>query len=319
VVGVSENKVSVVFKMNNYGLNDSYDYYEIFLDSYDASLTSNGAFASTDAPLFRLNEPVTSIAAIKIIEVQVPFSFYVCNSSNNTFLLTDDLVTDAVVTITPGNYSSTTMATQLKTALELASPGRVYTVTYAGASASPNTGKFTVSNDAGGINTFTLTFGSATDLGATNPRYLLGMGPGANTSTTSQVLVAPNVAAISGPNYLYVNCRTFGPVVRSVLPDGAVSLGGGAHGPQIAKIPISVQPGGVIYWSDPDPQKWFSLDNLALLTQIDLYLTLGNNTMPAVAQLNGSSFSVKLGLLTNKSQIDNVQGRNLNTDVVMPR
>ena len=293
----------------NYGLNDHLIYYEIFLDSYDCIAAADSSYLKTDWPMFQLTTPIPNLAAIKILEVQIPFSFYIFNSSNNTFLLTDTYVTNAVVTIPVGNYNSTTLAAQLAASLMSASPAVTYTVTFSGSSSQPNTGKFTISNNTGSTSVFSLIFGTTGDLGLTNPRLFLGFPAGTTTSGTNQVLNAPYAANIAGPNYLYLNSRTFGTTISTVLPGGAVSLGAGSIGPQIAKIPINVQPGGVIYWMDVDPQKWFSLENLPLLTQFDMYITIGNNATPTVTSLNGLNFSVKMGLLRNKMQIDQLQGQ----------
>lgn len=56
-----------------------------------------------------------------------------------------------------------------------------------------------------------------------------------------------------------------------------------------------------------DPQKWFSLDSQNNISQLDFYLTLGNtnygfpsNIVPL--PLNGTSFSLKVGLLLNEME-----------------
>lgn len=77
----------------------------------------------------------------------------------------------------------------------------------------------------------------------------------------------------------------------------------------MAKIPVDVQPGGIIYWKDPgeiffflisDPQKWFDLENLPNLMQIDFFLTLGNTIGQLPLKLNGQAFSLKMGVLENR-------------------
>lgn len=290
---------------DNFGLNPNYDYYEIYLDSYDANSTNDASYYYADWPLFQLVTPIPNLAAIKVLEVQIPFSWYVFHSKNNTFLLTEGGST-STVTIPVGNYNSTTMSTALGVALTSASPNAyTYNVTFSGQNSTPSTSKFTITSSAGSA--FTLTFGvDGDDLGNTNPRLWLGFTEYQNISSGSGVLVAPNAANIAGPNYLYINSRALGTLLKSVLPKGAEALGAGSIGPQIAKIPISVQPGGVIYWSDPDPEKWFSLENLALITQFDLYLTVGNNDNPTVTSLNGLNFSIKLGILQNRTIFGNV-------------
>jgi hypothetical protein len=81
------------------------------------------------------------------------------------------------------------------------------------------------------------------------------------------------------------------------LPKGAVNLDKGNSGPQVTKVPVTVQPGGVTYWADPDPGKYFDFEDLTNLGQVDFYLTLGNTSEMTPLELNGASFSLKLGLL----------------------
>jgi len=127
---------------NNYGLNDSLKYYEFQLDSLDASGSNSGAVESTDWPLFLLGgkTPLSNVAAFKIIEAQIPFTYYVFNSVN-----TDNTATNlARWTLTEfgpgaggpyypkiaiGNYAGgDALATALQTAINAVSSG--YTVTY---------------------------------------------------------------------------------------------------------------------------------------------------------------------------------------------
>lgn len=238
----------------SYGLDDSLQYFEFSFDSLDTFQSPSASVSTRDWPLFLLNRPLTNVAAMKVLEVQVPFTFYVFNGTNNTFILTENLGPSATVTIPIGNYSSTSMIAVLETLLSDASPNnRNYTVTYSGASSSqPNTGKFTISCNHSSV--FTLDFGSSE--GNTDPSLWLGFNPGVNSSTSGGILVAPNVASITGPNYVYLNSRKMGTLCNMFLPQGADKLGNGTNGPQIAKIPINVQPNGIIFWQDPDPQKW---------------------------------------------------------------
>lgn len=287
--------------VGSFGLNQDTQYFEFSFDSLDTINTPNAASATTDWPQFLLGRPLTNVAAMKILEVQVPFTYYVFNSSNNTFTLTEAAGGGAVtVTIPVGNYSSTSMNAVLGTQLTAVSAnGRTYTVSYSGASATqPNTGKFTITSSTAEV--FTLTFGSSISPGNTNPRLWLGFGPGANASTSGGVLVAPNAGSITGPNYLYLNSRRMGQMCNMFLPQGAYNLGKGTNAPQMAKIPVNVQPNGVIYWQDPDPQKWFDLENLANFADIDFYFTMGNTSAQNPLQFNGQSFSLKLGVLVNK-------------------
>lgn len=250
------------------------EYTEIYLDSLDG--ISNGAAASTDWPTFRFDTPVKNIAKMKILEAEIPFSFYVVNSSNNTFTLLEPA--SATVTIPVGNYTSLTLPTALGSALTSASPGgRTYTVTY-----SSTTLKLTITASAG---TFTL---------VVNTDLQLFLGLDATSASSGTTLVAPDVAQITGPNYLYLNSDTLGSLFSTYLPSTAPNFPV-SKGPQLARIPINNNPGDVLYYVDPAPEKWFDTQNLNQLQIFDLYCTLGNTNRRV--QFNGQPFSVKLGLL----------------------
>ena len=139
--------------VDNFGLNPHYKYFEIVLDSLDASVATSTGNTALDWPTFQLATPVPNLAAVKVLEVQIPFSFYTINSSNNTFTLTDTTpLTNAVITIPVGNYNTTTLISTLTTQLNAAGSGGVYSVTYSG-----TTGLFTFVKT--GAASFTFTFG----------------------------------------------------------------------------------------------------------------------------------------------------------------
>lgn len=264
------------------------EYTEVYLDS-SQSIAAVGNYANTDNALFYFDYPIQNISYMKVIEAEIPVSYYTITSSNNTFTMTDGGGGSATVTLTPGNYNSSTLSTTLAAALTAASPtGKTYTVTF-----SSTTQKFTITVSS---TTFTLTFGTTGDDGQTNPRFFLGMNAGANSSTLTS-LVSPNTANITGPNYLYICSDVLGGLVNSVLPN--LSQNRGQKGPQIARVPVNVNPGEVVYYNDPVPEKWFPLPNLLQIRQLDLYLTLG--TSSEKIQLNGQPFSIKLGLLLNRN------------------
>lgn len=312
----------------DFGLSDSLKYYEYELDSLDATNAFTSGVASTDWPMFLLGgkTPLTNIAAFKIIEVQIPFSWYVFNQQNTAFngvgadpgsqwTLVETGGISSGVSLYPllaiGNYSGgPALATALQTALNTVSTN--YTVTF-----SDQTQKFTFSTTKADVTSFTFKFGLPTNSGNRNPRLYIGF-PGGTTFSTGLTLVSPNVVLISGPNYLYVNSNTIGQLTNLYLPQGAVNLGGGNAGPQMAKIPVNVISGNVIYWQDPDTQKWFDVENLPLLNRVDFYLTLGNTTTQIPLQLNGLSFSIKLGVLTNTFSHNDLGG-GLSQDRVIKR
>jgi hypothetical protein len=293
------------------GLSESLRYFEFELDSYDNSGAYNSGTPATDWPIFYIGgkTPLENVAAIKIVEVQIPFTWYVINSNNNTFLFTDSLTFNAIITIPVGNYTGASLATTLGTLLTAATATAfTYTVTY-----SSVTGKFTFqdSNSSGVANLWIMTFGPPGSSDYRSPRLILGFNEGnvssSRVGTGPDTIVAPNVALVTGPNYVYVNSQKVGQLCNLYLPRGAVNLGNGNAGPQMAKVPVNCQPGGVIFWQDPDNTKYFDLENLPSLTEIDFYLTLGN-TGQTPLPLNGGNFSMKIAILTNDFTKNDVKG-----------
>lgn len=284
----------------DYGLSDNYEYYEFALDSLDASYSNQAGTASTDWPVFEVagKGPLKDIVAVKILDAQIPFSWYVLNSVNTSFLMRVDAGADFTVTIGVGNYTAASLAVALQTAINAAAGGTTLNVTY-----EVVTQKFLFTKIGGPGTEFTFTFGAPAGIpgvqpnsGNRNPRLWIGFPPGSTTSVGG-ILLAPNCVSVSGPGYLYVNSSRIGSDVDMYLPQGAFNLGGGKAGPQMAKIAINANPGGVVNWVDSDPQKWFKFDQLQSLNNFDFFLTLGNTTSEYPLKLNGLGFSLKLGVL----------------------
>ncbi len=271
------------------------EYTEIYIDSSDG-ITVNPTYASTDWASFRFVTPLQRIAKMKVIEAEIPFSYYVINNENNQFTLAEPAT--ATVTIPVGNYSSTTLPTVLGSAMTAVSPGaRTYTVTY-----NTTSQKLLITASAG---TFSISVNSQLQL-------ILGMAPiNASSGTT---LVAPNVAQITGPNYLYLNSDTLGPSFQTYLPSTAPNFSP-SKGPQLARIPVNTNPGDIIYYNDPAPEKWFDTQNLLQLNTLELYFTLGNTTQKV--RFNGQPFSIKLGLLLYPDVNNRVKQNASNSGVKM--
>ena len=292
--------------MDNYGLNDNYDYMELELDSLDSGNgppgQSGAAGASPlDWPVFQVggrNGTLPQVAAIKVLEAQIPFSYYVITTENATFQVSYHGGAYQDVTLSEGNYDITAIETELAAKLT-AVTGATFTVTYI-----PRLQKlmFEVPNP----NYFSFQFNLPTNSGNVNPRLWIGF-PGGITASgfdlNPSVMISPNVISLGGPNYLYLCSSKIGQTTSIFLPKGAVNLSGGNQGPQLAKIPADVNSTGVIFWKDPDPQKWFDFEG-STLNEIDLYFTMGNTTSQTPLRFNGLPFSVKLGVLLRKMNND---------------
>lgn len=270
------------------------EYNELYLDSTD-SVAARDGYSNKNWPLFYLDRPLYNVISLKVLDVQIPFSYFVINNFNNSFVLTEKLspFQSVVVTIPVGNYNVTTFATALQTALNQASYyEKEYTVTF-----DQTTQRFKI---FGALVQFRVTFGNNTD-----PGYLaeiIGLPVGTTDATpegdfgVNSQIVCPFSVQLTGPNYLYLCSDAFGNTVQSYVPQKYVF--GGGKGPQIAKVPVNVNPNDVIYYNDPDPEKWFEVNNLSQLSSFDLYVLSGG--LPYKLDFNGHSFSVKLGVYTLK-------------------
>lgn len=259
-----------------------YEYVELFLDSRDGTQANSGT-SNLDYPMFLFNHPMDNVAFMKVLQAEIPFSYYTITNDNRSFVLIES--TSATVSLPVGNYPATTLASTLATLLTTTSPtGKTYTVAY-----DAFINKFRITVNTG---SFSLVFGSTGDNGLTNPRLLLGMNGGINSSVAG-VLESPNTISVYGPNYVYLCSSTLASQVTTMLPNGSQNRGN--IGPQICRIPVNCNAGEVIFYIDPAPEKWFRVPNAVQFNKLDFYLTLG--TSPAPLSLQGQNFSIKIGLL----------------------
>lgn len=302
-----------------YGLSPDYLYSEYFLDSYDNSGQANIDSPATDWPRFELGGkvPLKGVVGIKFISAEIPFSYYIFGSSNNTFRISENGGVGVTITIPVGNYTSSQIISTLGTLLTTASGvGATYVVTI-----SSQTNKLTFTGSGGTLAGFTLTFGSVGGTGNTSPRLYLGFNGGPIVSS-GLVINAPNSVNLSGANYLYLNSLAIGSLLDCNLPFGAVNLGGGNGSIQVARIPVNASPGGTILYNDPIPDFWFDVGALENLQSFDLYLSIGNQGSTATItplSLNGLNFSVKMAIIRKKSTDDSIQGGGYDQNRVVKR
>lgn len=295
--------------MNNWGLNNTYDYYEFAIDSLDNSGSGTGGVSALNWPSFYVGgkNPLTRVRGLKILSAEIPFSYYVFTSKNNTFELSANGTSGWVtVSIPPGNYTKDSILPVLKTIIEGVLPGTM-TVTY-----NSSTMKLFFSGGAVGFGVF---FRFAEDV-LVSPRFWLGFNAGVTGFAGVGSISAQNVALLSGPNYLYINSTLFGQLTNNYLPTSNSSTNGNT-GPQIAKVPVTCDSGEIIYYNDPDPQKYFDIGDSNSIQKIDFYLSIG--TSEDVLDLNGLSFSLKMALLLEKMNMDESQSGLMGQDRVVKR
>ena len=206
---------------------------------------------------------------LKIVECSIPLTFYKFTSSNNTLVVQENVGASFNVSITPGNYTNTTIATELTTRLNAASVNaRTYTC-----SVSTTTGKLTISVSAG---TFAI-------LSTSNSQCLRFLGLVASGQTSTKT--GSYVVDLNPSKYIHL--------VSNSLSSGL----------QNQSSVIDTTPNSIVvetfynnrnsyenlYWKVRNPQDYYLADDD--LDSISFYLMddAGN-----VLDLNGASFSVKI-------------------------
>ena len=283
-------------------LNPVFEYAELCLDSWDSSTSGGTGFEGSASPSnqiqfswpqFYFNSRKLVVAAMKVISAEIPFVFDTVTTRNNTFVFTVGGV-QTTITIPQGTYTGPTLATQLQTLLQVVSPG--FLVTW-----SPTTLRFTFTFSGGA-----LTWGFIFPVGRLSSYSLMGFLP--NTTTTlfnNGSIISPTVASATGPYYLYLNSRAFGSLVNFNLPDGAAT----GAGPELCRIPINTNYGGVILYTDPDPEKYFDFFVGNQITTFDFYLTAGSDQFQKPLDMKGVPWSLKLGLLCYRDANSNLGKR----------
>jgi hypothetical protein len=276
--------------MGDYGLNQTFEYMELNLDSWDSATsggqTFNGSSANTSLiqyswPQYFFTSKNPQVAGLKVLQAEIPFVYDVINSVNNRFVYTVG-GTPNTIAIPPGTYTGPQLAATLQTLFQTITPG--FLVEWKSQSL-----KFLFTNPL--ATPWSLYFANRD-----TPYSCLGFVPGKIVSTAgvnSQIL-STTIAQVSGPYYLYINSRKMGPLINCNLPDESKTSG---IGPQIARIPVNVQFGSVIFYTDPDPGKYFDFFAGSQFDTFDLFLTLGSDQNQVPLDLKGSPWSVKLGVL----------------------
>jgi len=315
-----------MYDANNYGISDDYEYHEITINSRDSTQAFNGTYTNLNWPKIFLGKELENVAALKVLQVVVPKTYYEVNPTNseieNFHEFTGMYTQRADPVFASGTYTGSELATEVASKLQTAST--VYT--YAG-SYNSKTMKLSLTNNMAsanykfrfGIQTLTQTAAELTNNARDNPRLVLGLqgGVGAGASGFST-----NISSNSGTRTLnsyytcqlicpslYLNSSIIGSMVNLYL-NGSGHMNApntGADGPQICSIPVnsSIANGENIIYNDPDPQKWFTFGgDLDFPLMFDFYLTAGVASDQVPLDLNGASFCVKLGVLTNKKTFE---------------
>lgn len=263
------------------------EYLELAIDNWDSTTAAGQVWKNGPNlpdqlqyswPKFYWTEKSPDIIAFKVVSAEVPNVFDTISTGSNTFRVTVAGV-PTTITITPGIYTGPTLAAALTTLLA-AYP---ITVTY-------NTTTLRLDFVYALANPWSLFFADRDTAYSS-----LGFLPGSTTSLagagTISSAIIPNV---TGPYYLYLNSRLMGSLINFNLCDGSPDAVGT---PQIARVPINVQKGAVIFYTDPNPEKFFDFFAGPKFDSFDLYWTVGSDQEQRPLDMKGVPWSVKFGFL----------------------
>lgn len=258
-------------------LDPSLQYIELLVDSTLATNTGKSGETSLDFPLFPFTQKSFVCAGIKVLSAEIPFTYWMINSSNNLIAMNSYLIEIPV-----GTYNADTLATVIKTAAE-AQTGGTWTITWDNVHL-----KYTFSWTDGFSTLFTLDFITTQDY--TELQDILGfteLGYASSTSITSEKVASP-----MGPTYLYINSSRIGRGIDALVPAGEDGVAATVE--QMCRIPINVNYSDIIFYEDQSYATFFDFKETTNFNGFDLYLTLGTSKKPV--RLNGLGFSVRIGL-----------------------
>lgn len=282
-------------------LSDTFEYFELSCDNYDATVPGGQLWRGTSSPLneivyswpkFYWNEKSPDIVGMKVLEMSFQNVWDTVNTINNSFIYTIGGV-PSTITIPVGFYTGTTMAAALQTAISAITAG--FTVTF---NATLQVFVFTQTVSA---TPWSFTFSNKQTL-----YFHMGFIPNSivSTSGVGSNFNSPLVASPEGPRYLYLNSRIMGPLINFNLTDGNI---GSSGGPQIAKIPVTGVKNGYFSYTDSNPTMFFDFFAGTKFETFDLYLTLGSDQDQSPLDMKGSPWSVKLGFISYRDATRNIE------------
>ena len=248
--------------MADTALSTRFQYTELLVDSAYAALSGYSGISAKNWPLISFENRNFRPAGIKVISAELPFVFDTLLAGFNSFI-----VNDTRVYITPGTYDITEMLTELNTKLV------DFNITVLWSDFNQ---KFTFY----GTSAYTIRFdnvklGSDTNTVKTAIYKFLGFDKAfydvATPTDGDYVITSPNVALPSGPYYLYLNSEKIGQEVKALVQD---INGTNLSSTQICRIPLNVQRGSLLTYTDPDSSLFFDFVPGFLLQNFDLYFTI---------------------------------------------
>lgn len=300
------------------------DYSEIYVDTSDTIINSG----TLNHGLFTISNTTNDVIGLNILECEIPYSWYVTNSSSNTLIITEAGGRVLTGVVTPGNYTANYLASVLSAIFNAATQSSTgvhtgipvflsgvqvgtYTTNASAATAStnyvfgfsvPSQNMYVYQNGAANnftVNNSTSTLNVSLGWGVVDSGSITGFTGGSTPTASAQVFIGGGVVNLGGPNYLYLRSNLGASLYNSIKGTLGNAPGGGNTN-VIAKIPVTVDSGSVLFYVNPNTTYYFSLNGVTI-NQLEFYLTLGTNS--AELNFNGQSFALKLGLLKKTANV----------------
>lgn len=228
--------------MGVFGLNQTFEYSELALDSWDATASGDTTHIGSSPndkfswPFFYFTTKQDNVAGIKLISATIPNVFLPVTEQNNKFTFTYSGVSYTII-IPINYYTETSLATQLSSLLNAAATG--FSVSY-----SSTTLSYTITSSTSAA--WSIFFKDRN-----TPAKSFGFLPGVlySSSGVGSTITSGIAAQPLGPTYLYLNSQKLGPLINFNQAD-AGSFGGSGN-PQVARIPINAPYGSTIQYTDP--------------------------------------------------------------------
>lgn len=224
---------------------------------------------------YSVSRDITRITDIIIKSIQLPFAFYATNLTNNTLTFNSGAT---IVTIEPGNYTSTSITLELKNKIDAALGGTSTVVTF-----SNVTYKFTIARST----SFVL------DAGPLWPASTAAKSIGFQVSSPSAVsIVSDSVVNISGPNYINLVSNFLTKTIHHKVIYADTSYEG-----VLFTIPLTVSPGEIITVGEQPllPVRLSYKAKILATDIIDFTLKDDDNN---ILNLNGSDFAMEIVFIT---------------------
>ena len=249
----------------------SLSYSELYFDSPERLTGTN------DRPTFHLQQKIQAVKKIKVSSVVVPVTFYNINSTNQAFSVIETTGTLTVdVTITSGNYNSTTFSTELKTILDAESLANGNTLTYT-VSISTITGKLTISATGDFL------------VSLTSSSKITGF---REATTTASSATGDSVINLSGPRNIYLRSN-----LADVLQRDSVIKDNLNFNNVLKQIPITANSGQIIAVSFPETEFF---DIMTDVSDVNFYYTDSDCN---VIEFNNSPWSVSVQILKDDTPV----------------